>query len=57
MFQARTRFCGPFKVLTKIGPVAYHLELPPNIKVHDVYHVSLFKKIHDVTHIIEWNVI
>ena len=37
------RYCGPFEVLSKIGPVAYHLALPPNIKVHNVFHVSLLK--------------
>ena len=48
------RYCGPFKVLAKIGILAYHLALPLNIKVHDVFHVSLLKKyIHDATHIIE----
>ena len=57
-----TRYCGPFEVLAKIGPVAYQLALPPNIKVHDVFHVSLLNiyiyiYIHDATHIIDWDVI
>ena len=52
------RYCGPFEVLAKIGPVAYQLALPPNIQVHDVFHISLLKiYIHDATHIIDWDVI
>ena len=52
------RYCGPFEVLTKIGSVAYQLALPPNIKVHHVFHISLLERyIHDATHIIVWNVI
>jgi ribosomal protein L21E len=52
------RYCGPFEVLSKVGPVAYHLALPTNLKVHNVFHVSLLKKyVHDVTHIVNWNVI
>src|SRR3954463_16726441 len=35
------RYIGPFRILSKSGPVAYRLELPPNLsQVHDVFHVS-----------------
>ena len=45
-------------MLATIGPVAYQLALPTNIKVDDVFHVSLLRKyMHDTTHIVDWNVI
>ena len=48
------RNCGPFEILAKVGPVAYQLALPPNIKIHNVFHVSILKKhIHDATHVIQ----
>ena len=37
------RFCGPFEILERIGPVAYMLALPAYMTVHNVFHVSLLK--------------
>jgi len=52
------RFCGPFKILERIGPVPYQLVLPPTMKIHDVFHVSLIKKyVKDVDRLIEWFVL
>ena len=39
------RFVGPFKVLERIGSMAYRLELLEQLKgVHDVFHVSMLRK-------------
>jgi hypothetical protein len=32
---------GPFLIKRVIGPVTYQLELPPQWKVHNVFHVKL----------------
>ena len=51
-------YCGTFEILSRIGPLAYELALPPNIKSHNVFYVSLLKKyVHDPNHIIDWNLI
>nr|GFA46363.1 putative reverse transcriptase domain-containing protein [Tanacetum cinerariifolium] len=39
------RYIGPFKILAKVGTVAYRLELPKQLsKVHSTFHVSKLKK-------------
>ncbi|GJU26622.1 putative reverse transcriptase domain-containing protein [Tanacetum coccineum] len=39
------RYVGPFKVLEKVGSIAYKLELPQELnRIHNTFHVSNLKK-------------
>ncbi|GKB06244.1 putative reverse transcriptase domain-containing protein, partial [Tanacetum coccineum] len=41
------RYVGPFKVIERVGEVAYKLELPEELsRVHNTFHVSNLKKCH-----------
>ena len=52
------RYFNPFEILAKVGLVAYQLSLPPNIKVHHVFHVYILKRyVHHASQVIDWNVI
>lgn len=37
------KYIGPFKILRSVGPVAFELDLPAELRVHRVFHASLLK--------------
>ena len=52
------RFCGPFEIQAKKGPVAYELALPMHVKVHNVFHAYLLKKyVYDTQDVIDWSLL
>ena len=50
------KYIGPFKVLERVGVVAYRLALLPNLSnVHIVFHVSTLQKYTpNTTHVVDW---
>ncbi|KAG8493000.1 hypothetical protein CXB51_010222 [Gossypium anomalum] len=47
-------FIGPYRVLKRVGLVAYQLELPLELdSIHDVFHVSMLRRYcSDLTHVV-----
>ena len=43
--KLKPRFYGPYRILRRIGEVAYELELPENSKIHNIFHVSRLKRV------------
>ena len=47
------RFIGPYEIVSKVGPVAYKLKLPPELsRIHDTFLVLMLRKyIPDPSHV------
>lgn len=43
--KLRARWCGPFKVIQVVTPVAVKLELPASIRIHPVVHAEWLKPV------------
>jgi hypothetical protein len=43
--KLKPRFYGPYKVIRRVGEVAYELELSKGSRIHNTYHASCLKKI------------
>ena len=51
-------YSGSFQTLERVELAAYIFSLPPTLKSHNVFHISLVKKYaHDVNHVFDWYVL
>ena len=50
------RYTGPFEIIERVGSLAYHLALPPQLShVHNVFHASMLRKYElDPPNVIMW---
>jgi hypothetical protein len=53
-----TRYCEPFEIIERIGPVAYKISFPACMSIHNIFCGSLLKKyVPNSNHVIDWNAI
>lgn len=43
LYKLDNKFYGPFRVVARVGEVAYKLELPADVQIHLVIHVFQLK--------------
>ncbi|XP_017972512.1 PREDICTED: uncharacterized protein LOC108661134 [Theobroma cacao] len=53
------RYVGPFEILEKVGAMAYHLALPPDLSnIHLLFHVLMLRKYNpNPSHVIQYETI
>ena len=52
------RFCAPFEILAKKGPMVSELALPAHVRVHNVFYASLLNKyVYDTKHVVDWSLL
>ena len=42
--KLQRKFCGPYKIVEKIGTQAYRLKLPDTWRIHPMFHISVLKQ-------------
>ena len=48
-FKLSPRYIGPYKIIREINPSAFELDLPSNVNLHPVFHISELKPYHAYT--------
>jgi hypothetical protein len=43
------KYFGPYQAIERLGAVTYQLQLPPKMQIHNVFHVTFFKKFEGTT--------
>ena len=53
--ELNPRYIGPFRIIERIGPIAYRLKLSSELShIHDVFHVSMLRKyVSNPSHVLE----
>ena len=45
--KLRLKRQGPFKIMEVLGPLTYQLQLPPQWKIHNVFHATFLTPYHE----------